>query len=110
MNDRRKYFTINIHESMGPGRIKFITPESAIRLATNWALWPDIFICFGYQKELLQQDHLIKNPHFYAENFDLTVSLLVTFVAYSCLAITFANIFDTDQAQQHVGSAIDPSC
>ena len=40
----------------------------------------------------------------------LPISLLVTFIAYFCLVLTFANIFDTDQAQQHVGPALDPSC
>ena len=41
-NDRRKYFTINLHESMGPGLagIKLMAPKSVIELTTNCPTGP----------------------------------------------------------------------
>ena len=33
-NDRRNYFMINLHESMGRTGIELATPGSAVRLAT----------------------------------------------------------------------------
>ena len=40
VNDLRNYFTINLHENMGPAGIKLPTPGSAVRLATNCATGP----------------------------------------------------------------------
>ena len=40
-NDRRQYFPINLHESMGLSRDKKNTPGSAIGLATDCATGPE---------------------------------------------------------------------
>ena len=61
-NDRRNYFMINLHNSMGPGPDRTRNPGPAVGLATDCATGPFklIHICLAYlgRETANSEDHM----------------------------------------------------